>query len=457
MIRVISLLILCMLVLSSVALGQVVTKVIDNGSDANRINIVVFGDGYIAGQESQFDSDVDEFLVYMFDREPFDEYHLYYNVYTIFTESNEEGSDHPSVNIYKDTYFSSTYDSYGVERLITIPPNDLNPSYSQGAGKVFSLLSTHVPAYDVIVILVNDPQYGGSGGTFAISSTNSAAPEIVMHELGHSFGNLADEYDTYTPGYSGRESYNTTAETVRELIKWNMWIDALTPIPTPETSEYGSVVGLFEGACYETTGWYRPWLNCKMKSLGPDFCPVCREKLITAGYNLLMPIETYTPIESVVEMSPSETKSFGVGTLVPATHSFDLQWYLDGMPLDGETGNYIDFDGSLLNASSHILEARVADNTVYVRNDPSELLKDSHSWAINVVFDCGDVFGDGDINLLDILFLIDFVYGTPAGPSPDPYTLGDVNSDTNIDLLDILYLISFVYDDPPGPEPVCTM
>ena len=70
-------------------------------------------------------------------------------------------------------------------------------------------------------------------------------------------------------------------------------------------------------------------------------------------------------------------------------------------------------------------------------------------------FICGDVNVDGDINLLDILFLIDYVYNNPPGPAPDPIESGDVNADGNINLLDILYLIEFEYGEPTGPEPVC--
>ncbi len=70
-------------------------------------------------------------------------------------------------------------------------------------------------------------------------------------------------------------------------------------------------------------------------------------------------------------------------------------------------------------------------------------------------FTCGDVNADGDINLIDILYVIDNIYGDPVGPAPDPPESGDVNSDGDINLIDILYLISFIYDDPPGPDPVC--
>ncbi|UCD17136.1 MAG: CHRD domain-containing protein [Candidatus Zixiibacteriota bacterium] len=70
-------------------------------------------------------------------------------------------------------------------------------------------------------------------------------------------------------------------------------------------------------------------------------------------------------------------------------------------------------------------------------------------------FICGDANADEDINLLDVLFLISFIYGDPPGSAPDPLAAGDANGDDSINLLDILYLISFIYGNPPGPEPVC--
>ena len=68
---------------------------------------------------------------------------------------------------------------------------------------------------------------------------------------------------------------------------------------------------------------------------------------------------------------------------------------------------------------------------------------------------CGDVASDGDVNLVDILYLIDYIYGTPRGPAPEPMESGDVDGDGQVNLVDILYLIAFVYGDPPGPAPAC--
>ncbi len=439
------------------ALGQVTfEEIYDNGPDSNRLNIVVFGDGYIAGQEDFFRLDVQSFIGDMFSTPPFYQYESYFNVYAIFVPSNEAGSDHPSSGIYRDTYFSSTYDSYGITRLITIPPNDYDSDYNHGEGRIFDLLATYKPDYDILILLVNDTQYGGSGGILAISSLNSSSSDVTMHELGHSFGGLADEYEDYTPGYSGYESPNTTAETVRELIKWTDWIEPSTPIPTPENTSYIGIVGLFEGACYETYGWYRPMFFCKMRETTRQFCSVCREELVKAEYAMLSPIDSVSPVQSTLELLPTETMTFTAQPLVPPGHELGVQWYLDGTPIVGATATDYELDGAVLSNPSYVLEARVFDTTSLVKNDPAGLLTDAWSWTVSPVYICGDVYPDDLVNLLDILYLIDYKYGVPTGPAPDPYALGDVDSDGTINLIDILYIIDFVYGTPPGPAPSCT-
>ncbi|UCD16701.1 MAG: immune inhibitor A [Candidatus Zixiibacteriota bacterium] len=75
--------------------------------------------------------------------------------------------------------------------------------------------------------------------------------------------------------------------------------------------------------------------------------------------------------------------------------------------------------------------------------------------AVRNPYICGDASGDEGVNLLDVLYLIDFLYGDPIGPAPDPMESADVNADGDVNLLDILYLIDFLYNDPPGPDPTC--
>ncbi len=111
--------------------------------------------------------------------------------------------------------------------------------------------------------------YGGSGGAIAVASTHASAVELVLHESGHTFGLLADEYTESPPACSNTSEpaqANVTRQTARAAIKWNAWIDAPTPLPTVSTQP--GLVGLYEGARYCTTGLYRPTFNSKMRTLG---------------------------------------------------------------------------------------------------------------------------------------------------------------------------------------------
>ncbi|HJW31320.1 MAG TPA: M64 family metallopeptidase, partial [Saprospiraceae bacterium] len=267
-----------------------IQQLLSNGPTDKRINIVFLSEGYTSAEMSKYiNTDVLIMLNQFTGTFPFAEYATYFNAFAISVESAESGSDHPSLGIDRNTFFSSTYETAGITRLLTL----------QGIGywRVDSLLQLLMPEYDIVVVIVNDTQYGGSGGSIAVTSINSAAPEIVMHELGHSFGWLADEYEDATPGYVGSETPNTTAETDRNFIKWRTWIANTTPIPTPETAEYSGVVGLFEGASYERIGWFRPKLNCKMRTLGIMYCEVCSEDLVESAYRFLRPIESFSPAQ----------------------------------------------------------------------------------------------------------------------------------------------------------------
>lgn len=435
------------------AQSQVLTQLMDSGPTSQRINIVVFGDGYIAGQQAQFESDAQDLLDYLMTTEPFAGYDTYFNAYSIFVESNETGSDHPSINYYRDTYFNGTFDSYGITRLTTIPPNNFNGNYADGYGKVFDLVGTYMPEYDMILMLFNDTQYGGSGGTIAISSINSSAPEVVAHEIGHSFGDLNDEYEDITPGYSGSESPNTTAETNPNLIKWRDWILPETPIPTPESFLYGSDVGLFEGACYEPTGWYRPKLSCKMRSLGYPLCEVCQEQMVKSQYTLLSPIDDIINDVPSIAIDYAESETVGVVPLEPSSHDMTIRWYRDSDLIEGATLPTLDVTGATVGVGTFVLTVEVADEGDYVRTDPANLLTASHSWNVTVTSDfiCGDLDDNGEVNVLDIIYFIDFKF--KDGPAPTIMEAADVDGNGEVNVLDIIYMIDFKFKD--GPDPAC--
>ena len=133
----------------------------------------------------------------LFAESPYNEYRNYFNIYRIEVTSAESGADHPATGILKNTALDAAYDCGGITRLICVD-----------TAKVNAVIAASVPAptaHDLVLVIVNDPQYGGSGGSVAVASTNAAAVEIVLHETGHTLALLADEYRrTTAPGLQQR-------------------------------------------------------------------------------------------------------------------------------------------------------------------------------------------------------------------------------------------------------------
>lgn len=313
----------------------------------NRVNLLITGDGYTAAQQADFNADVDAIVDTFLDFEPYASYRDFVTVQRLFVASNQSGADHPSdpcddgqpdplAPLFVDTAFDASFCSFGVLRNLSV-----------NTSKVFAAAAA-VPDWDIVIAIVNDETYGGSGGSVPVTSTNIFSPDILVHEYGHNFTSLADEYETAFPGFpdcsdvSGNTPCepNVTDEVVRGNIKWNQLIDPGTPVPTPENGAFNNVVGLFDGARYQTAGKYRPEFNCNMRTLAVPFCQVCSESYVftlyegnwgatTAdGLSLIEPGSEFPGSFSVDGMVGSPM-NFSVGTLVPS-HGLDVVWLVDG-------------------------------------------------------------------------------------------------------------------------------
>jgi len=350
--------------------------IVSNGPPASHYNVVVLSEGYTSAQLAQFRSDATNAVNSLFSREPFLEYRPYFNAFAIAVASAESGSDHPSYPLTKKTYFNSTYDSS--DRIITIPAG------TNGQLKVDALLKTNMPNCDLAVLLVNDLVPGGSDGAekTAIVSASGIA-DIMAHETAHVVAGLGDEYTLAFPGYPDVEEPNTTRETNRTSVKWKAWIADTTPVPTPATEEFQDVVGLFEGAHYHETGWYRPKLNCTMQSqYTPEFCEVCREALVLAFYGKVRPLASGSPQQSRLFPSNAVPVVFAVNLLQPATHSLSVEWQLNGATITNANSTNITLFPATLEAGTNTVEAIIADTTPFVRTDPGGLLRQTNTWTL---------------------------------------------------------------------------
>lgn len=231
-----------------------VTKVIDGGSDEECLNFVIMGDGFTASEQGKFREEAKRVSDNIANDKFYKSNIEKINVYAVETISQQSGVGVGPVDKPKEVvnnYFGTMFEyAEGVRRLI----------YTPNYGKVMDTAKNHVPSYDEVVILSNSTEYGGGGGSFAVLSINTNAPDVLLHEVGHSFGNLADEY-WYRPNTS---KYNMDSTNDPTNVKWKKFLNYKN-IGIYQHSDY-----------YGKYPYYKPSEDvCKMEILGAEFCAVC--------------------------------------------------------------------------------------------------------------------------------------------------------------------------------------
>jgi hypothetical protein len=398
-----------------------------SGPSSNRVDILVMGDGYTAGEAAKFATDVENMRVAMFGFSPYREYAGFVNWTSLFTASAQSGADHPPyqagctstsccaetaaqtdprANTFVDTAFDGRFCTSQIHRLVTVSNS-----------KVLAAASAS-PNWDEIVVLVNDPVYGGAGGSISVTTTNASARLIVVHEYGHTFHRLADEYTTAYPGFpacsdvSGARACeaNVTDETDPARIKWAPWIAPGNAIPTPAGT---SGIGLFVGARYQTSGMHRPANNCAMRSLGGQFCSVCSQEYVlrlyrggwgtpSAGIDLIEPGSESPSTAGTVNVSSGGSQVFSASVLRPSPDSVTLQWYVDGVAVPGANGASFAFQPGSGGPSTRTVELRATDATGLVRAQMagSDLVH-RRTWNISVQTTARPNLSLGDVRIAE--------------------------------------------------------
>lgn len=277
------------------------TKLVDNGPNNRRYNIVLISEGYRqdAGMDElpSFHDQCNGFVRALFWTAPFHENWSAINIHRIDVRSNQSGIDDPvscpdmttGSGATVSTYFDGSTCGFGVRRV---------PSLDEWL--VLDTVKRFVPEYHAVLVLLNNSTLVGAAGTLAKFSTIPGWESVAIHELGHLFG-LADEYECYVCngtdsgrawwGIFGPSEPNVTSDATRSALKWRDLVAPATSLPTPASAGSG-VVGAFEGARYFATGLYRPELTCKMRDTNvADFCAVCRRTIT----NALKPFLPATP------------------------------------------------------------------------------------------------------------------------------------------------------------------
>ena len=249
---------------------------IDNGKSENKVDIVFLAEGYQENEIKKFKNDAQQMTDALFAYEPFKSHKDDFNIHLVLSYSKESGTDIPGGDIWKNTILNSNFYTFGSERYLT----------TQDFEAVRDLAAL-VP-YDQIYILVNTAKYGG-GGIFNFYSLcvsdNVAAKQVFVHEFGHGFGGLADEY--WTSDVAVEDYFPSDIEPIAPNLttlinfenKWKDLIDKNTPVPTPAIEKYLEIIGVFEGGGYVEKGVYRPQQNCMMRALAYPFCGVCQKTI----------------------------------------------------------------------------------------------------------------------------------------------------------------------------------
>jgi len=350
----------------------------ENGTRGTRLNLVFLSEGYTSAQMGTFAADVNAAVTFLFTRQPWSRYRSYCNIYRIEIASNQSGTDNGQAGGTRDTYFSTGFNTPGIPQLNTLA--------GTGSGRAYTLLNKHVPEYDIPIILINDPKYGGSGGPLALTTTDPSSAGILEHELGHSFAKLTDEYDEEYPGYPNTEYPNATAKTVREQIRWNLWIEPTTPLFTPEYDpEYADKVGHFEGANYHKDDWFRPHDAALMRFLNTPPGSVTREAILLTYYSKISPIDAVSPTALTQTFTAPAPLTLSVTPKVPSTlPALTIEWRLNNVTIPGETGTSLVRNTKDLGNGTHKIKAIVRDPTDWVRRDPTALVVEEVTWTLNL-------------------------------------------------------------------------
>lgn len=259
-----------------------VVEILSNGDSSNKADLVFLAEGYTEDEMDKFEADAKRFTKTLFDTPPFGKYKADFNVWAVCVPSQESGMDVSGDGVWKNTALNSGYYTFGIDRYLT--SQDLKPIRDA---------VWDVPC-DAIFILVNSDTYGGGGmyNFYAMSTANNELTSVVfVHEFGHSFAGLADEYFNSEVAYN--DFYNLKYEpwepNITTLVdfdkKWKDLLPKNTPIPTPLDDKFKDKTGVFEGGGYLSKGIYRPMDNCMMRNYHP-FCPAC-QRGITQMINFL--------------------------------------------------------------------------------------------------------------------------------------------------------------------------
>lgn len=249
-----------------------------SGDMAHKVDILFVAEGYTAQEMDKFRDDARKFTEYLFSMAPYDKRRNDFNVRLLLSVSDESGVDIPHKDIWKRTVCNSNFYTFRTDRYLTIEDHSRIASTVSGA------------PFDALFVIANGKKYGGGGiyNSYAMGTAdNSLSNQVFIHEFGHSFAGLGDEYFNSSVAYE--DFYNLKTEpwepNITTLVnfeaKWKDMLPADAVIPTmPNDTSMKNTLGVYEGGGYMVHGVYRPYIYCRMRNNTCDgFCPVCQRAI----------------------------------------------------------------------------------------------------------------------------------------------------------------------------------
>ncbi len=425
-----------------------------NGDPANRVDLLVVGDGYTAGEQAKFEADAQQLTDELLGTPPFAEYRDFFNVATLFVASNQSGADQPPYQegcalqgrvqtccgdrtalpetpVTVDTAFDAAFCSYNSQRNVTVDEV-----------KLFAAAAA-VPDWDQIIALVNAPSYGGvTIGPLAQVSVGGVEAGVVQHEYGHAFAGLADEYDYGIENEEDEEFFppcsdvvpiglpcepNVTDATSRFALKWRRWIDPLQPVPSFDPPPVPTDAGLWQGARYKKVGVYRQGFSCLMQILRAPFCDVAAEAVAMRFYQGGWGVPEFgidaiepgseVPPPGVVHV-PEGGAVFAARLLGPAGGAaLHAEWHVDGELAAAEdvaSGATVSFPFTAP-TGSQALALIVTDRSPILHDDVRGSLVSTRLWGVTAgATSCGDADDNGGVTVTDGVQTLRAAAGLPT-------------------------------------------
>ncbi len=374
------------------------------------VNIVFFPDGYQQHQLSTFASEVQSSVNYLFSREPWNRYRSYFAIYRVDVPSYNGGTDNGTIPGLQDTYFNTGFTDSVRPELLTMD--------AAGGARLESMKKDLVPNCHIPILLVNDVKYGGAGGPVSIASRHSTSTRILEHEIGHSFAQLADEYDNAATHLPSPNSPNVASSGLWEAVPWSYWLDPLNIVRTEPPADINAV-GIFQGALGDPTFWYRPHYQSIMSVMGAAVGQINREALTKEIYNRVRPILSFYPTYQTFNVDGEQPITVFLNPRTPSTApGLKFYWWINAVE-QTSFRDQITFtvNSKTLGNGSTWIRGRAFDPTSFVKipgGDPNAVMYQDivwlaqctnqpglslQEWRTNYGADNANPSGDGIVNL----------------------------------------------------------